>query len=232
MTYQNIVLIMAMEDEALPLIRRLKLTAIEPYIFKGTVNQAIIHLVQNVPSKRYPVARVCTVPAAISAVQAVLRFKPDLLISIGTAGALSAVCAELGEIFFTREYVMYHDRYIPLGEDYQNYGVGFFPCIDGKSLATALGFKSAIISSGNSLVASQRERETFLKYGASIEDMECAAVAEVAEYYATDFLGIKGISNFLDKPNDPVAEFAENLSLTAERLAAAVERTLASLLTH
>ena len=59
------------------------------------------------------VDNVGTVPAAVTAYLAVHEFKPDLVISIGTAGGFQAKGAAIGDVFLATAFAN-HDRRIPI----------------------------------------------------------------------------------------------------------------------
>lgn len=54
-----------------------------------------------------------TVPAAVTAYLAVHEFKPDLVISVGTAGGFKARGAVIGDVFLATAFAN-HDRRIPI----------------------------------------------------------------------------------------------------------------------
>ena len=54
-----------------------------------------------------------TVPAAVTAYLAVHEFKPDLVISVGTAGGFKAKGAAIGDVFMATAFAN-HDRRIPI----------------------------------------------------------------------------------------------------------------------
>ncbi len=54
-----------------------------------------------------------TVPAAVTAYLAVHEFKPDLVISVGTAGGFKAKAAAIGDVFLATAFAN-HDRRIPI----------------------------------------------------------------------------------------------------------------------
>ena len=59
------------------------------------------------------VDNVGTVPAAVTAYLAVHEFKPDLVISVGTAGGFKAKGAAIGDVFLATAFAN-HDRRIPI----------------------------------------------------------------------------------------------------------------------
>ena len=63
--------------------------------------------------KEHGVDNVGTVPAALSTYLACQRHKPDLIISVGTAGGFRAQGAQIGDVFAGTGTVN-HDRRIPI----------------------------------------------------------------------------------------------------------------------
>ena len=59
------------------------------------------------------VDNVGTVPAAVTAYLAVHEFKPDLMISVGTAGGFKSKGAAIGDVFLATAFAN-HDRRIPI----------------------------------------------------------------------------------------------------------------------
>ena len=59
------------------------------------------------------VDNVGTVPAAVTAYLAVHEFKPDLVISMGTAGGFKGKGAAIGDVFLATAFAN-HDRRIPI----------------------------------------------------------------------------------------------------------------------
>ncbi len=59
------------------------------------------------------VDNVGTVPAAVTAYLAVHEFKPDLVISVGTAGGFKSKGAAIGDVFLATAFAN-HDRRIPI----------------------------------------------------------------------------------------------------------------------
>jgi 5'-methylthioadenosine nucleosidase len=59
------------------------------------------------------VDNVGTVPAALTAYLAIQALKPDLVISLGTAGGFKAKGGEIGDVYISTEFAN-HDRHIPI----------------------------------------------------------------------------------------------------------------------
>lgn len=52
-------------------------------------------------------------PAALTAYLAIQTFKPDLVISLGTAGGFKAKGGEIGDVYLSTGFAN-HDRHIPI----------------------------------------------------------------------------------------------------------------------
>ena len=112
----------AMEAEAAPLIEHLGLTlqkdAIPPpapcVVYSGAQDGAQVHVVVNGKCSTHGVDNVGTVPAAVTAYLALQTFRPDLIVSAGTAGGFGSQGARIGDIFVSTATIN-HDRRIPLG---------------------------------------------------------------------------------------------------------------------
>jgi nucleoside phosphorylase len=59
------------------------------------------------------VDNVGTVPAALTAYLAIQTLKPDLVISLGTAGGFKAKGGEIGDVYISTGFAN-HDRHIPI----------------------------------------------------------------------------------------------------------------------
>lgn len=111
-----------MEAEAAPLIAHLGLTlqkdAIPPpapcTVYSGAQDGAQVHVVVNGKCATHGVDSVGTVPAAVTAYLALQTFRPDLIVSAGTAGGFGSQGARIGDIFVSTATIN-HDRRIPLG---------------------------------------------------------------------------------------------------------------------
>jgi Phosphorylase superfamily len=81
-----------------------------------------VHLAHNGKCSRFDVSEVGTNAGTLTAYLGVQTFKPDLVISAGTAGGFRARGAEIGDVFVSTA-IQNHDRRIPL-PGFDKYGVG------------------------------------------------------------------------------------------------------------
>jgi len=103
---KKILLVVAMDTEALPIINVLNLKK-SPHIFSklpmqayvGTYSNLDILLVDNGKDPVYKVQNIGTQAATLSAYVGIEHFHPDLVISIGTAGGIAENGAKIGDIY-------------------------------------------------------------------------------------------------------------------------------------
>lgn len=201
----HVLVIIAMEAEAGPFISSLgQLSVVEPLVpfapFKihsGPHGASYkVTVVQNGKDKRFGVDNVGTVPAAVATFAAIHQFSPDLIINAGTAGGFLAKGAEIGDVFLTTS-VFNHDRRIPI-PGFDAYGRGSYTSLQSSNIAKALNFKQGHLTTSNSLDHSSEDDKIMLEVGASVKDMEGAAIAWVAEQAEVPYLGIKCVTDIVD----------------------------------
>mmetsp|Transcript_1434 Transcript_1434/g.1740 ORF Transcript_1434/g.1740 Transcript_1434/m.1740 type:complete len:280 (+) Transcript_1434:109-948(+) len=238
----NVVVSIAMEAEAAPLIQKLGLEKNDgvfpsqvPFeAYSGTIcnDGTKITVVTNGKDSVYNtgVDNVGTVPAAL-ATFLVLQNIPDadILINAGTCGGFGRKGAEIGDVFLTTE-VVNHDRRIPI-PPFIPYGIGKLKDenIDVTKLAAQHSFKTGICTTGNSLDATPEDRKLMLENDASVKDMEAAAIAWSCKLHDTPFLGVKVVTDIVDGDVPTQDEFMQNLSTAANSLQSAVPKILESL---
>jgi 5'-methylthioadenosine nucleosidase len=166
------------------------------------------------------VDNVGTTPAALAAFAAISALQPTLVINAGTAGGFKSKGARIGDTFITTMH-RHHDRRItiPGWDDYARGHHAVHPC--GK-LVAALGFKSGVVTTGNSLDATEVDRAVMASNDASVKDMEAAAIAWVAELAQAPFFALKCVTDIVDGETPTHEEFMQNLSTAAESLQASL----------
>jgi 5'-methylthioadenosine nucleosidase len=170
------------------------------------------------------VDNVGTVPAALATYLAVQAFSPDLVISTGTAGGFAARGAAIADVFLSTAMVN-HDRRIPI-PGFDLYGVGRYEALPTPALRAALGLKAGLVSSGNSLDFTAEDMAAMTHHGASIKEMEAAAVAWAASLHDCPVLCVKAVTDIVDGERPAGEEFLENLGRAAAALQAVVPRIL------
>lgn len=168
------------------------------------------------------------VAAATAATLLATRFEADMLMVIGTAGALGPVGAEPHWL----SAAIQHDYGAARADRFAHYDAGGWPMgpegVTGfRSIAqpAGLGLAEAIIASGDCFVECGTRAGTIRDaLGASLVDMETAAVAQAAAILGLPWCAIKAAT---DEANpDSAADFHTNLTATARRAAQAAERAV------
>jgi len=181
---KSVILIMAMEQEALPLVNEFHLERIMPSPFmpglpavawKGTVGGLVIQLVWCGRDDRFGGNNVCTTAASVSTYAALTAFgKPDILLSVGTAGGFSQRGASIGDVFLSTKCV-FHARRIPevSNSERQNsynvsleeYGFGHFRSPNLIGLAKAADLKLGVLTTSDSLDSCEKDMELMMSEG-------------------------------------------------------------------
>ena len=225
----SIAILMAMKEEANPIIESLKLVPIEgefdnrlPFeIYRGTIEKAEINLVINGKDKTFGVDNVGTQPATLAAYITIDRFNPDLLINAGTAGGFQGKGASIGMVYIINECFSFHDRRMPI-PGFQEYGIGSYPGAYLNGMAANLNLVPGIVSTGNSLDILDRDLEIIQQNNADVKDMEAAAIAWVAALYEKTFIALKSVANLIDIDSPAEEQFKNNLNVATGNLNKAV----------
>ena len=164
MMISNVVVAIAMEAEASPLINHLNLqpdTSFFPtespfHAFRGKHNNCNLTVITNGKDSVHGtgVDNVGTVPAAVATFLTLQKMKDnkesaDLLVNAGTCGGFKRKGAEIGDVFLTTA-VANHDRRIAI-PDFTPYGIGRIESTSVENLASHLDAKLGICTTGNSL---------------------------------------------------------------------------------
>lgn len=229
---QHAVLLYAMQDEALPLIRRLELTdkgLLAPPMpmrwYDGAVNSLRVDVVVLGSDRRFGVDCIGTQPAAVAAQMTLDQLKPDLLINAGTAGGFIGRGGAIGKVYLTGGPFYFHDRRIPL-PPFEPYADGGWQLMDVDALAKQIDLDTGVVSSGNSLDMNADDAARIERVGAHAKDMEAAAIAWVADQHQTPMCAVKAITDLVDGPHPTHEEFERHLHTASEALSQAVERLL------
>ncbi len=179
------VFIVAMEREVKPLLERCEAVSVDD----------VLSLQEPVRTLRHPLSVyrcengivVCSGPgyknAASAARQAMDRFSPEMMVSIGFAGAL-APGIKVGDIFVPRHIVSERT---------------------GSAFTTPRG-KGSLVTA-DTVAGEDRKHVLFARFHAQAVDMEAAAVAAVAASRDCEFLALKVISDELNTRIDLVEPF-------------------------
>lgn len=232
MNYNRIALIMAMEDEARPIIDELGLNykgkLLDPLpmeFYEGKFNNLYIDLVTSGKCDRYNVDHIGPQAAILNTATAIGRLQPDLIINPGTAGGFVSAGANIGDVYLSYPMICYHDRRIPL-PGFDAYGIGSYYCYDTREIAATLRLKTGIVSTGSSLDFTDKDLELIKSYGGVVKEMEAASIAWVADLYKTPFFAVKSITDLVDSSTPTEDEFLKNLASASIALSREVLRII------
>jgi 5'-methylthioadenosine nucleosidase len=234
----SVLIVIAMEAEAKPFVEHLDLLKDDNFFpshvpfhaFSGTHNGSRVTVVTNGKDHIYEtgVDNCGTVPAAVVSFLALEKLKdvPSLvLINAGTCGGFQRKGAAIGDVFLTTG-VANHDRRIPI-PDFIPYGVGKLDTkVSVLNMATALGFKTGVCTTGNSLDKTEEDDKHMLANDASVKDMEAAAIAWSCALHQVPYLGLKVVTDIVDGNFATQDEFLENLHTASQSLQKALPNVL------
>ena len=232
-----LLLLMAMEAEARPVIDRLALHA-DPAAFDarlpfraftGSRGGRPVCLAVSGKDDRHGVDNIGTQPAVLQTYVAIERFRPALVLNAGTAGGFQSQGVAIGEVLAGGREYLYHDRIIPL-PGFDRYGLGHFPGADAGPLAQALGIRVGTVASGNALETSARDLELFARHGVMAKEMEAASLAWVCSLLDVPFYALKAVTDWVDHPASTGEQFNANLHLASSQLAERVVQAVDFLL--
>mmetsp|Transcript_25412 Transcript_25412/g.81262 ORF Transcript_25412/g.81262 Transcript_25412/m.81262 type:complete len:325 (+) Transcript_25412:25-999(+) len=225
---RRVTLIMAMREEAMPIVDRFGLKLVDPPRFvdgapfvawMGDAGAVRLCVCWCGHDKRFGVNNVATTAAAVAAYAAVAAFgAPDLMISAGTAGAFAQRGAALNDVFLSSKCI-FHSRRIP-GEDgeLEEYGFGHIRSPNLSALAAAVGLKVGVVSTSDSLDCTPTDLALLLGEGASVKEMEAASVAWVCQQLRVPFFALKAVTDLVDGGEATREEFERNLAAAAAEL--------------
>ncbi|CAM9560642.1 unnamed protein product [Discosporangium mesarthrocarpum] len=173
---KNVVILVAMEAEANPMIKHLGLTEKTDQFppkapskcFSGTYKESTVHVVTNGKCRRFGVDNIGTDSATLSTWLALEartetndpRFtrlhsgsifrtlSPDLMINAGTAGGFMKHGTSIGDVFLSSK-VCNHDRRIPI-PGFNEFGIGNHVAVPTPGLQEALSCQAGVVTTGNS----------------------------------------------------------------------------------
>ncbi|MED6179708.1 Mutanase [Stylosanthes scabra] len=229
----NIVIIIAMQSEALPLVDRFHLTEDPhspfpqgvPWVrYHGSYKDLNINLIWPGKDPALGVDSVGTISSALVTYAAIQALHPDLIINAGTAGGFKAKGASVGDIFIISDCA-FHDRRIPIPV-FDLYGVGLRKAFETPNLVKELNLQVAKLSTGDSLDMTQQDESSIISNDATVKDMEGAAVAYVAELLKVPAIFVKAVTDIVDGDKPTAEEFLQNLAAVTAALDVAVEKVI------
>ena len=234
-----VMLVVAMEQEAAPIIERFKLQRLAHQFLLGAPMVAweakisglspnneesdlVLRLVWCGRDVRYSGNNVGTTAAAVACYAAVAALgAPDLVLSVGTAGGFAQLGARVCDVYLSTKCV-YHARRIPEstsgGAEIEEYGIGHYRSPPLYKLVRDAGLKAGVVSTSDSLDSVSRDMELMLSEGAAVKEMEAAAVAWVCKQLGIPFAALKSITDLVDEEEVTVEVFEANLDAAAKAL--------------
>lgn len=234
MTFQKITLIVAMESEAAAIIKAFRLAEDASFFpdmparaWTGQFGKINLSLVINGKDDDSGLDLIGTQAATLATRFAIEKYRPGLIINAGTAGAFAKNGARIGDVFLSRDHVVFHDRRVPIpGWDKQS--IGYFPVWDVSEIAR-LGYKTGIVTTGNSLDLPPEDEKNIHRLGGEIKEMEAAAVAWVAKLHGIPMFCIKAVTDLMDSGTPAQDDFLKNLELATGNLKDACVRIIQNL---
>ncbi|KAG5526757.1 hypothetical protein RHGRI_032873 [Rhododendron griersonianum] len=225
----TIVILIAMQTEALPLVNKFQLKEDQDSVFppevpwvryRGTYKDLNINIIWPGKDTALGVDSVGTVCASLVTYASIQALQPDLIINAGTAGGFKAKGAAISDIFLASE-VAFHDRRIPI-PILDLYGVGLRQAFSTPNLLKRLSLKVGKLSTGDSLDMSPQDEASIIANDATIKDMEGAAVAYVADLLKVPAIFVKAVTDIVDGDKPTAEEFLRNLAAVTVALDQAV----------
>ena len=213
--HRRILVVMAMAAEAQPLIDALTVRWGQPPVeddlepplpmrshhFRRPAGGEVL-LAVNGPDPVFGVDSVATQPAALATHAGIRRLCPDLVLTVGTAGALPGR-ATIGEVFHVGGF-RFHDRRIAgISDGFERYGIY---ALDAASLPVAGGapVRNAVVSTGNALNTVAEDFRVMQAHLAIMNEIEGAADAWVAGLHGVPCAGCLLYTS--PRPRDELAD--------------------------
>ncbi|XP_031393465.1 5'-methylthioadenosine/S-adenosylhomocysteine nucleosidase 2-like [Punica granatum] len=229
----TVVIIIAMQTEALPLVDRFQLIEDRDSLFPkgvpwvryhGIYKDLNINLIWPGKDPTLGVDSVGTISASLVAYASISALQPDLIINAGTAGGFKAKGASISDVFLASE-VAFHDRRIPIPV-FDLYGVGLRQAFPTPNLLKELNLKAGKLSTGDSLDMSPQDEASIVANDATVKDMEGAAVAYVADMLKVPAIFVKAVTDIVDGEKPTAEEFLQNLAAVTAALGESVTQVI------
>ncbi|RWR81737.1 5'-methylthioadenosine/S-adenosylhomocysteine nucleosidase 2 [Cinnamomum micranthum f. kanehirae] len=229
----TIVIIIAMQAEALPLIKKFQLSETHDSLFPkgvpwiryhGIYKNLHINLIWPGKDLSFGVDSVGTISASLVTYASIQALKPDLIINAGTSGGFKAKGACIGDVFLASD-VAFHDRRIPIPV-FDQYGIGARKIFSTPNILKELNLKEGKLSTGDSLDMSPHDEVSIVANNATLKDMEGAAVAYVADLLSVPAILVKAVTDIVDGDKPTAEEFLKNLVAVTAALDVAVTQVV------
>ncbi|MGQ3888539.1 hypothetical protein ACQUW5_05845 [Legionella sp. CNM-1927-20] len=231
--YQRILLVVAMDAEAAPIIKTLKLkpfsrpfTQLPIKSYFGKFKHLEIFLLINGQDPMYKVQNIGTQAATLTTYVGIKSFHPDLVISIGTAGGIKENGANIGDIYASKKIYFYDRRILVVG--YAAYGRGGYSSAPLSRIMDKLDIQEGIVCSGDSFDNNKTDMMMLLKYRCNAKEMEAAGVAWVSMLMKVPMIAIKGVTDIVGSKTT-LRDFDRNFLKITTKLANRLEAFLNTL---
>ena len=229
---RHAVLLYAMQDEAMPLIRRLELADkgfLSPPMpmrwYDRNINGLRVDVAVMGSDRRFGIDCIGTQPAAVATQIVLDKLEPDLLINAGTCGGFIKRGGEIGKVYLTGGPFVFHDRRIPL-PPFEPYADGHYQLCDVTDWCSALGLEQGTVSTGNSLDMNNDDATRIEAAQTIAKDMEAASIAWVADQHQKPLCAVKAVTDLVDGPHPTHEEFEQHLHTASDALSETLERLL------
>jgi nucleoside phosphorylase len=239
----NVLIIVAMEKESPTLIEQLGLDMASaeqqlPDVLATKVYHRSIgaHDIWLALSGKDPIHQEadCIGPLIMPTVyESVQKFKPDVIINAGTAGAVYAAGAKKHKVYLGST-AMSHDLYFPESDlKHRKLALGNYPVTDESTLAKTLGFEWAPISTTGSMLTTEDAKQQLKVNQAQLVDMEWKYIVQVIlrcsqNEYMPRYMAVKVTTDFIDEGECPQSQFEESMAGgdVTKRLAEACQKII------
>lgn len=220
---ERILVVVAMEAEAAPLVEALDATRLDPHAalpmqtYETAHDGLAVRIVVNGRDPRFDVDSIGTVPAALTTHAAIEAWQPDLVMSVGTAGGWQRHGTAVGDVFLAWNRFVFHDHRIELPA-FGGLATGDLPAADLREPAARVGLKLGVVTTGDSLDEGTEDGARIEASGAAVKDMEGAAVAWVAGLHEVPVTAVKAVTDLVDHPSSTSEQFLSNLAAASAAL--------------
>lgn len=237
-TFERIAVVMAMHDEAMPVIAALGAVPIAHHgqhlhdwyeaALPGRDGPVAVVIAVNGVDPRLGVAGIGPEPATITTLHVIEHWQPGIVVSAGTAGGWASKGGAIGTSYLAGPVVVRHDRRIDI-PGFDEYAIGSYPCHPLSDIASALGLVTGVVTSGGSLDENADDHRMIDASGAVAKDMEATSVAQVCALHEVPFTALKVLTDLHDAPASTAEQFQANLASASEALAGHVVGLLRAL---
>lgn len=221
----KIALIMAMKEEAKPVISEFGMTrfALESSrkwkneVYESSKYPGFFLILNGSYIKDENVSKVGTQAACMATFIALELLGAEMIINAGTAGGFASRGNKVGDVFLGKK-AFYHDRRVPISKEWQDFAKGEYPLYFKNDWFEAYDFFEGYISTGNSLDFVDKDLDLIHEFGAHAKEMEAAAIAEICEEQEVPLICIKSITDIVDGGIPTHEEFMDNLHKASDEL--------------